>query len=321
MFGHRLTTLFGIEHPILLAPMGTVAGGALATAVSRAGGLGQIGVGYGDRDWLLREFAVAAGSRVGCGFITWRLDRQPDLLDVALAHRPATVTLSFGDPGPYAGRIRDAGALVLCQVSGLDEARRALDAGADVLVAQGGEGGGHGRRQRSTMTLVPELVDLVADRGSDVPVVAAGGIGDGRGLAAALVLGAEGVMIGTRFYTCSEAAVDPQAQRRAVDAGGDDTVPTTVYDRVRGYTWPEGYTSRVLRTPFVERWHGRDGELAAARDELAAQYRHATEGGDFDVAQVLVGEGIGVIGAVGSAADVVESLVEGARAALRASRE
>lgn len=321
MPGNRLTALLGIEHPVLLAPMGTVAGGALAAAVSRAGGLGQIGVGYGDRDWLLREFAAAAGSRVGCGFITWRLDGRPDLLDVALEHRPATVTLSFGDPGPYAGRIRDAGARMLCQVSGLDEARRALDVGVDVLVGQGGEGGGHGRRQRSTMTLVPELVDLVAARGADVPVVAAGGIGDGRGLAAALVLGAAGVMVGTRFYACTEATVDPQAQRRAVDAGGDDTVPTTVYDRVRGYTWPEGYTSRVLRTPFVHRWHGRDGELAAARDELAAQYRHAAEAGDFDVAQVLVGEGIGVIGAVSSAADVVASLVEGARAALRAARE
>jgi nitronate monooxygenase len=230
------------------------------------------------------------------------------------------VTLSFGDPGPFAARIRDAGVPLVCQVSDVAEARRALDAGADVLVAQGGEGGGHAIRHRSTMTLLPEIVDLVAAGGLDVPVLAAGGIGDGRGLAAALALGGDGVMVGTRFWACTEAIVSPEAQQRAVGAAGDDTVPTTVYDRVRGYTWPAGYTSRVLRTPFVERWHGRDDELRDAVDELAEQYRQAADAEDFDVAQILVGEGIGVIGEVGSAAGVVESLVREADAALRRLR-
>jgi nitronate monooxygenase len=316
-FATPLTALLGIRHPVVLAPMGTVAGGALAAAVSQADGLGQIGVGYGDRDWMVREFGRAGGSRVGCGFITWLLDRQPDLLDVALEHEPAAVTLSFGDPGPFTGRIRDAGVTVVCQVGGLDEARRALDAGADVLVAQGGEGGGHGLRRRSVMTLLPEVVDLVARSGTGVPVLAAGGVSDGRGLAAALVLGAGGVMVGTRFWACTEADVAPRARQRAVGADGDDTVPTTVYDRVRGYTWPEGYTSRVLRTPFVDRWHGRDDELAGAVDRLRAQYARAVAEEDFGVAQILVGEGIGVIGEVSSAAEVVGSLVEGAAAALR----
>jgi nitronate monooxygenase len=313
VFRTRLTALLGIRHPVLLAPMGTVAGGALAAAVSAAGGLGQVGVGYGDRDWLVRELDRASGERVGCGFITWLLADHPELLDVALAREPAAVTLSFGDPAPFAARIRAAGVPVICQVGGADEARRALDCGADVLVAQGG---GHGPRLRSTMTLLPEVADLVAAHRSDVPVLAAGGISDGRGLAAALVLGADGVLVGTRFWACREAA----AQRRAVAAGGDDTVATTVYDRVRGYTWPVGYTGRVLRTPFVQRWHGRDDEMTARLDELAAQYRRAAEDEDFDVAQILVGEGIGVIDAVRSADEVMAELLDGAAAALAERR-
>lgn len=316
MFSTRFTARFGVRHPVFLAPMGTVAGGALAAAVTAAGGLGQIGVGYGDRAWVEREFAHTAGARVGCGFITWLLAEQPELLDIALAHRPAAVTLSFGDPGPFAARIHEAGVLLVCQVSSVAEARRALEVGTDVLVAQGGEGGGHGLRRRSTLTLLPEIVDLVAANGLDVPVLSAGGIGDGRGLAAALVLGGDGVMLGTRFWACAEALISVRAQKRALTAGGDDTVPTTVYDRVRGYTWPAGYTSRVLATPFVQRWHGRDDELTAALPELAARYRRAAEEEDYDVAQVLVGEGVGLIDTVRPAADVVESLVADAARAL-----
>jgi nitronate monooxygenase len=228
------------------------------------------------------------------------------------------VTLSFGDPGRFAPRIRAAGVPLICQVATAEEARQAIDAGADVLVAQGGEGGGHGRRRRSTLTLLPEIVDLVAARARDVPVLAAGGVGDGRGLAAALVLGGAGVMVGTRFWACTEALISQRAQQRAVAACGDDTLPTTVYDRVRGYRWPAGYTSRVLATPFVQRWHDRDDELAAALPELTERYRRAAEEEDYDVAQILVGEGIGVIDAVHSAADVVGSLVRDAEQALRA---
>ncbi|HLU56034.1 MAG TPA: nitronate monooxygenase [Pseudonocardia sp.] len=315
----RFTTRFGVPHPILLAPMGTVAGGALASAVTAGGGLGQIGVGYGDRAWLEREFARAGHARVGCGFITWKLAAEPGLLDAALEHRPAAVTLSFGKPSEFAPRVHDAGIPLICQVGTAEEARQALDVGADVVVAQGGEGGGHGVRRRSTLTLLPEVVDLVAASGRDVPVLAAGGISDGRGLAAALVLGADGVMVGTRFWACREALIAGEAQARAVGASGDDTLPTTVYDRVRGYTWPPGYTSRVLATPFVRRWHGRDGELAAALPELREQYRRAAAANDYDVAQILVGEGIGVVDAVRPAAEVVEGLVRDAVAALHAA--
>ncbi|WP_161630345.1 nitronate monooxygenase, partial [Mycobacterium sp. UM_CSW] len=138
----RLTEFFRIEHPILLAPMAMVSGGRLAAAVTAAGGLGLIGGGYGDAAWLQREFDRAAGTRVGAGFITWRLAGNPELLDEVLARQPATIMLSFGELRPFADRIRSAGVPLTVQVQNLDHARKALDAGAEIVVAQGGEAGG-----------------------------------------------------------------------------------------------------------------------------------------------------------------------------------
>lgn len=182
-----LTTLLGIEHPVLLAPMDFIAGARLTMAVSRAGGFGILGGGYGDRGWLEAETAKLRGfgQPFAIGFITWSLAKQPDLLDVALAAKPRAIMLSFGDPAPFAPRIRTAGALLICQVQSEDMARQALDAGADVLIAQGTEAGGHGA-SRTTMDIVPAMTDLAAGR---VPVVAAGGLADGRGLAAMMMLG------------------------------------------------------------------------------------------------------------------------------------
>src|SRR4051812_8579727 len=176
-WSNRLTQALQIEHPILLAPMDLVASGQLAAAVTLAGGLGLIGGGYGDAEWLTREFAATGTARVGCGFITWSLAQKPELLDVALDHRPAAVMLSFGDPSPFAAKIKSAGAKLICQVQSRAQAKAAAASGADILVAQGTEAGGHGAT-RSTLTLVPEIVDSLPE----VPVVAAGGIADGRGL-------------------------------------------------------------------------------------------------------------------------------------------
>lgn len=168
------------------------------------------------------------------------------------------------------------------------------------------------------MTLVPEVVDLAAASGAAVPVLAAGGIGDGRGLAAALALGASGALVGTRFWACSEALAPARAQERGLRAAGDDTVATTVLDRVRGYTWPSGYTSRVLRSPFVQRWHGREDELRGdTLGELATRYHDAVADEDFDTAQIAVGEAIGILAEVRPAAEVVESLAREAERALR----
>lgn len=191
--------------------MDNVSGGRLAAAVSHAGGLGLIGGGYGDGDgdWIEREFVHAGNARVGCGFITWSLANHTGLLDRTLLHRPAAIMLSFGDPRPFAAAIRAAGARLICQVQTVGQAREAVEAGADVIVAQGTEAGGHGGSE-PLLTLLPQVVDACPK----VPVIAAGGIAEGRGLAATMMLGAEGVLMGTRFY----ARMRPMGIRRPSDA-------------------------------------------------------------------------------------------------------
>jgi nitronate monooxygenase len=303
-YANRLTGLLAIRHPVLLAPMDRVAGGALAAAVSRAGGLGLIGGGYGDAAWLEREWAAAGNARVGCGFITWSLAAQPALLDRVLARQPAAVMLSFGDPHPFAPAIAAAGAKLICQVQTVEQAREAVAAGADILVVQGTEAGGHGLT-RPLFALLPEVVDACPQ----VPVVAAGGIADGRGLAAALALGAEGVMMGTRFYAAQEALAHPAAKQRIVEARGADTVRSTVFDIVRGHAWPAPYTGRVLRNAFVQRWLGREDDLARNLDAIAGDYVAARDCGDFDIAAVVAGEACGLIHDIPPAAEIVERVV------------
>ncbi|NEB03361.1 nitronate monooxygenase [Streptomyces sp. SID13726] len=318
MLNTRLTQAFDIEHPVVLAPMDLVSGSRLATAVAAAGGLGMIGGGYGDEDWLERELAAAHGTRVGCGFITWSLARRPQLLDAALEFEPAAVMLSFGDPAPFAGRVRDAGVPLLCQVHTLDQARQALDVGADVVVAQGGEAGGHGVGSRSTFTLVPDIADLIAARRPETLLVAAGGVADGRGLAAALALGADGVLVGTRFWATEEAVVSPLAHTRAVEASGDDTLRTSVYDIVRSHPWPAEYNGRLLRNRFTDRWHGHESDLAARMPEALAEFHAAVAQQDFDTANMIVGEAVGLVHEILPAGDVVRRMVR--EAAGRLSR-
>ena len=311
----QLTDRLGIRHPVLLAPMDQIAGGLLAAAVSAAGGLGLIGGGYGDAEWLTREFEAAGMSRVGVGFITWSLAKRPALLDLALERRPAAVMLSFGDPAPYVENIKLAGATLICQVQSVAMARDAVAKGADVLVAQGAEAGGHGVA-RGTMTLVPAVVDAV---GTDTPVVAAGGIADGRGLAAALMLGASGVLMGTRFYASEEALGHPAAKERILRAGGDDTVRSSVFDISRRVAWPAPFTGRGLRNAHTDRWLGREADLLRQIEVEAARYAAAREANDFDVAVVIAGEAVEFINDVPPAAIIVERMVSEAARLLGAA--
>ena len=308
----RLTEFFDIEHPILSAPMALISGGRLSAAVTSAGGLGLIGGGYGDSDWLQREFGLAEGTRVGCGFITWSLARNADLLDTVLAEQPATIMLSFGELRPFADRIRAAGIPLIAQVQTLDQARQALDIGAEIVAAQGGEAGGHGMSVRSTFTLVPEVVDIVAERSPETLVLAAGGVADGRGLAAALVLGADGVLVGTRFWATPEALVSPRAHQRALKAEGDDTFRTQVYDAVRRLDWPAEYNERALGNSFLDTWHGNEARLSASLPEAIETFEKAVAAEDFDAAAILIGEAVGLIHDVRPAADIVRDMVRGA---------
>lgn len=304
----RLTKRLGIMHPVISAPMAFAAGGRLAAAVSNAGGLGLIGGGYGDGQWLEAQFREAGNVRIGCGFITWSLKQQPQLLDVVLAHKPAAIFLSFDDPSSFSSRIKDAGATLICQVQTRHDANRALDCGAGVLVAQGAEAGGHAD-SRATMTLVPEIADLVAQRAPDTLLCAAGGIADGRGLAAALMLGADGVLVGSRFWASNEALVHPNLQAAAVAATGDDTVQTRVTDIVRGRHWPDRFRIRVLRNPFTDRWHAHEDELRASAQREAPAFDAAMASGDVRIATPIVGEAAGLIHAVEPAAVILGRMV------------
>ncbi len=314
-----VTRRLGIRHPVLLAPMDLVADARLTTAVSAAGGFGILGGGYGEEQWLVRELDLLAqsGARFGVGFITWSMARQPRLLDIALERKPAAIMLSFGDPAPFADRIRRAGVLLICQVQSVAIAQQAVAAGADVLVVQGTEGGGHGAA-RGVISLVPEVIDTV---GSAVPVVAAGGIADGRGLAAALMLGASGALMGTRFYATTEAAGAEAAKERIRAASGDDTVRSIVFDISRRNVWPAPFTGRCLRNAHLDRWLGREVELMRHLDEEAAKYVAARSAGNFDVAAVIAGESSGLVREILSAREVIEDTVREAATLLAQGRQ
>lgn len=314
MIATRLTERFGIEHPIVSAPMARAAGGRLAAAVTRAGGLGLIGGGYADPAWVEREFAEAGNVAVGCGFITWALAERPEALEAALAHAPRAILLSFGDPAPFAARIADSGAALICQVQTLGDAAAAVDAGAAVVVAQGAEAGGHGER-RATMTLVPEVADWLARRAPETLLLAAGGIADGRGLAAALMLGADGVLAGTRFWASAEALVPASMQAAALAATGDDTLRTSVPDIARGLDWPARFDCRVLRN-VTDRWHGDPEGLRAAAAVEGPHWMAAFEAGDPERSNVVVGEAAGLIDAVAPAGAIVAAMAAEAEARL-----
>jgi nitronate monooxygenase len=314
------TDLFSLSHPIALAPMGGISGGALAAAVSNGGGLGLVGGGYGGRRWLDRELAIVTEGTDrpwGVGLLNWAADVAA--VEQVLTYQPRAVMLSFGDAEPFLPPIRDAGVALIMQVTDLDEARRAVAAGADVIVAQGTEAGGHGGH-RSTLPFVPAVVDLAAP----TPVLAAGGIGDGRGVAAALALGAAGALLGTRFLATPEVLVAPSVTKAILEGSGEDTQRSTISDIARGSAWPSQYPARIVGHRFYDRWRGREDELtpgSAARQDCQQAYQEAVAAGDLPEAPVWAGEAIDLINDVTPAADLVGLLAAQAQEALeRAGR-
>lgn len=314
------TDLFALRHPIALAPMGGCAGGVLAAAVAEGGGLGLIGGGRGDREWLERECALAAERATagwGVGLLAYAVD--VDTVVWVLEHRPVAVLLSFGDPGPLAGAVLAAGIPLIVQVTDIDEAKRALDVGADVVVAQGSDAGGHtggDPRAQPTMTFVPAVVDLAGP----TPVLAAGGIADGRGLAAALALGAAGAMIGTRFQVTPEAIATPETHKAIIGGRGGDTARSRALDVARDAAWPARYPARTLRNAMFEEWDGREDELEHNTAAKRA-YQDAVAAEDPAAVPVWASAAIDLITAVEPAADLVEVLAGEAERALQRALE
>jgi nitronate monooxygenase len=285
--------------------MNQIAGGQLAAAVSNAGGLGLVGGGYGDPEWLQRELTLVQGETDrpwGVGLITWHASRA--VVDLALRYHPDAFLLSFGEVRLYAPAIKAAGCTLLCQVQDVEMAREAVAAGADFIVAQGSEAGGHGAAGHATFPLVPAVVDAVAP----VPVLAAGGISDGRGLAAALMLGAQGAMLGTRFAAATESLMPEQAKARLVTARAADTARTRVFDIIREYPWPQPFTGRAVRNQFFTTWHGREDALAATVEAELPAYQHAVVKADFDTVVIFAGESVELIDAIEPAAELVQRI-------------
>lgn len=307
--------LLEIEVPIASAGMaGGHAMSALAAAVSEAGGLGGLGGIYAEgpprlRDEIRRVRALTPRP-FSVNLWCFLLDRAPQFLDVCIEERVPSVTLSFGAPGEHAKRAKDAGLLVLHQVQTVAGARAAVDAGVDVIIAQGGEAGGH-TGSVATMTLVPQVVDI----GGAIPVIAAGGIADGRGLVAALALGAQAAVMGTRFVASKEAGSTERHRRMIVDATADDTVFTDVFDIVDGMKWPQGISGRTLRTPFSDEWHGREAELARERDAIRAESAAPNEAPER-ARSAYAGQSAGLVREVKSAAEIIAGVMREAEAVL-----
>ncbi len=288
--------------------MAFAAGGRLASAVSKAGGLGLIGGAYGDEEWISDQFDAAGDEQVGCGFITWSLKEMPQLLDHVLERKPSAVFLSFGNPAQFVEQIKTANLPIICQIQTLRDAKHAIDVGADIIVAQGAEAGGHGEK-RATFTLVPEVADYISAHAPDTLLCAAGGVGDGRGLAAALMLGADGVLVGSRFWASKEALVHPKMLQAAIDANGDETIRTNVVDVVRNILWPERYDARILRNEFSDKWHHDIDGLKANLQAESEKWGDALAVGQASIANAFVGEVAGIIRDIKPASEILSDIV------------
>ena len=324
MIQTRLTERFGIQHPIVCAPMALVTGGLLAAAVSRAGGLGIVGGAYagtinGEPDLEL-ELSIAKSQKFGVGFITWALNQAPAMLTKALKYSPCCIFLSFGDPCPFVEEIRRADALLVCQVQCMADIDVALKAGAAAVVVQGSEAGGHGA-SRSTFPFLPEAADYLKQQSPETLLLAAGGIADGRGLAAALILGADGVVVGTRFWASEEALTKKTHTDKAIAANGDSTVRTKVLDALRGVPWPRQYSFRFLKNKLANDWMNREEQAFQVFGSEAERYARARVQDDLDTVAIVCGEAIGIIHERPSAESIVTSMAKEAENILRGSAE
>jgi nitronate monooxygenase len=296
---------FGLRVPIVNAPMGGVAGGRLAAAVSAAGGLGMVGMGSVATRELLQTQLQHVDGVFGIGLVDWVMRNEAGLLDDALAAQPVLLSVSFGTDWSWIDKAHDAGIATVTQVYDALGASQAVDAGVDLLVARGSEGGGHGDTKLGTLPLLDTVLDAVS-----VPVLAGGGIASARSLAAVLAAGASGAWVGTRLAACPEALTGDASRQALIAARSTDTAITRAFDVARGLPWPARFPARVLTNDFVARWTGNEDALdAPACDELAA----AIAADDRRIAPVDAGQGVGMIRDDASVAEVIDGMCAGAQ--------
>lgn len=292
MLETAVTRMFGVDLPIITAPMAGTATGRFAAAAAQAGALGMVAAGSSTpAEQITGEAAVAreTGRPFGVGLMAWALASRPEQVDAALGARPALVSVSFGDYARWVPMIKDAGIRVTTQVGTLAEAREAVRAGVDLLVARGAEAGGHGRDAVATLPLLQAVLDEV-----EVPVVAAGGVATGRGLAAVLAAGAAGAWVGTALLASAESGYPDAAKERVLRAQETDTVYTRAFDVALRLGWPPQYGGRALRNAFTDRWTGREDELAA--DEAAhEQVSAALRSGELEAVPMYAGQAAGLV--------------------------
>ena len=314
MLHTTLCDLFNIDVPIILAPMGSCTSAEFAAAVSNAGGLGSIGT-------LSRTTAVVKRDIDMVRTLTRRpfaVNHIPQTLDAeafryTLEARPSVISFALGDPGDLVRQAHDSGARVMIQVTTVAQAEQAAERGADVINAQGSESGGYGG-EVSTMALVPQVVDAV----SPIPVVASGGIFDGRGVAAALMLGAVGVNLGTRFIASMESPAAIQWKEAITRAASEDTMKAEVFNDIRPLPGTAGYRTvlRSLRTTFLDEWSGKREQARRERDHLKSQIATAAQAGRQHEFLLTAGQTVGGINDILSVAEIMRRLMEEAEATL-----
>jgi len=307
MIHTRICDLLDITHPIVLGGMGSATSPALVAAVSNGGGFGTIGTSGmtgAQISTAAKAIRAATDKPFGINHLLFMIDE--DCYAATLSARPNVVAFAWArkdqDLGSYFKRAHDAGSKVMYMASEVPEAMRAVEAGADFIIAQGTEGGGHVGWMAS-MVIVPMVVSAVAP----VPVLAAGGIADGRGLAASLALGADGVLIGTRLLAAVESPIHENFKQAIVSSDGHDTVMTEIHDIIGGRVWP-GAMARAQRNRYIERWAGRDWAARANQRGAAKAAAEARRAGDVENAPLLFGQDAGLIDSIKPAAEIIAEM-------------
>ena len=308
MLKTRICDLLGVEHPVLLGGMSTHTTPEMVSGVSNAGGFGILGCAGMSPQTIAHSAAdIRARSARPFGMNLLLFMADDEAVSGVLAVSPAVLSTAWAFPQANLkdifGRAHEAGVKVCHMASTVAEAQRAVEAGADMVVAQGTEGGGH-VGVMGTMPLVRMVVDAVAP----VPVIAAGGVADGAGLAAALALGAEGVLLGTRFLASHESPLSSDKKQAIVDSDGHDTALTEIPDLISGRVWPGAY-ARTKRNRLIEDWWGREGELRYRRAEVATRVAEAHQAGDPNNSVLYTGQTAGLINDIRPVGDLVRDIV------------